>query len=263
LDTVDEAIAATEAVIAKLKQVRAGLLHDLLSRGLDEHGQLRDPRVHPEQFQDSPVGRIPREWQLLTLRQLTEFISYGFTNPMPTTQDGPWMVTAFDIGDGRIKYEQVRHTSRHAFDTLLTRKSKPHLGDVLVTKDGTLGRVAVVDRGDICVNQSVAVLRPVPTTDAAFLVQFLQTPKGQSAMLADAGGSTIRHIYVSRLADVLVPYPRDTERARIVGLLKETQTAITAESDTHEKLDLLKFGLMTDLLTGRVRVRDDLFGGSA
>ena len=40
---MDEAIAKTEAVIAKLKQVRAGLIHDLLTRGLDENGQLRDP----------------------------------------------------------------------------------------------------------------------------------------------------------------------------------------------------------------------------
>src|SRR5439155_12853063 len=62
LDTVDEAIAKMEAVIAKLKQVRAGLLHDLLTSGLDAHGQLRDPVVHPQQFQDSPLGQIPREW---------------------------------------------------------------------------------------------------------------------------------------------------------------------------------------------------------
>jgi type I restriction enzyme S subunit len=62
LDTVDEAIAKTEVVIAKLKQVRAGLLHDLLTRGLDENGQFRNPIAHPEQFQDSPLGRIPREW---------------------------------------------------------------------------------------------------------------------------------------------------------------------------------------------------------
>ncbi len=58
LDTVDEAIARSEAVIAKLKQTRVGLLHDLLTRGLDEHGQLRDPVAHPEQFKDSPLGRI-------------------------------------------------------------------------------------------------------------------------------------------------------------------------------------------------------------
>ena len=55
LDTVDEAIAKTEAVIAKLKQVRAGMLHDLLTRGLDEHGGSAILSLHPEQFHDSPL----------------------------------------------------------------------------------------------------------------------------------------------------------------------------------------------------------------
>ncbi len=67
LDTLDEAIAKTEAVIAKLKQLRTGLLQDLLTRGLDEHGQLRDPIAHPEQFQDSPLGRIPKDWRVCKL----------------------------------------------------------------------------------------------------------------------------------------------------------------------------------------------------
>lgn len=58
---VDVQIAQTESVIAKLKQVRAGMLHDLLSYGLDEHGQLRDPVAHPEQFKDSPLGNAVKE----------------------------------------------------------------------------------------------------------------------------------------------------------------------------------------------------------
>src|SRR5690625_5192544 len=65
LDTVDAAIRQTEAVIAKLKQVKAGLLHDLLTRGLDENGELRDPVRHPEQFKDSPLGRVPKEWEVV------------------------------------------------------------------------------------------------------------------------------------------------------------------------------------------------------
>src|SRR6266571_1470912 len=77
LDTVDEAIAKTEAVIAKLKQVRAGLLHDLLTRGLDEHGQLRDPSAHPEQFQDSLLGQIPREWEIQTCQSVCREIVVG------------------------------------------------------------------------------------------------------------------------------------------------------------------------------------------
>jgi type I restriction enzyme S subunit len=67
LDTVDAAIQQTEALIAKLKLMKAGLLHDLLTRGLDEQGNLRDPDAHPEQFKDSPLGRIPRGWEVRSL----------------------------------------------------------------------------------------------------------------------------------------------------------------------------------------------------
>jgi type I restriction enzyme S subunit len=81
LDTVDEAIAKTEAVLAKLKQIRAGLLHDLLTRGLDEHGQLRDPIAHPEQFKDSPIGQIPKDWKVellgTRLQQNAGFVQTG------------------------------------------------------------------------------------------------------------------------------------------------------------------------------------------
>jgi len=70
LDTVDEAIRATEQVVAKLDQVKRGLLHDLLIRGIDDHGEIRDPVRHPEQFKDSPVGRIPKAWDVQRVRDL-------------------------------------------------------------------------------------------------------------------------------------------------------------------------------------------------
>ena len=71
---VDDAIAKAEAVIAKLKQIRAGLLHDLLTCGLDKNGQLRDPIAHPEQFKDSPLGRIPREWEVSKIYDVADKI---------------------------------------------------------------------------------------------------------------------------------------------------------------------------------------------
>ena len=77
LDTLDEAIRKTEAIIAKLKQVKQGLLHDLLTRGIDDNGELRDPERHPEQFKDSPLGRIPREWEVVTSRDMLT-VQLGF-----------------------------------------------------------------------------------------------------------------------------------------------------------------------------------------
>ncbi|MFW5856424.1 MAG: restriction endonuclease subunit S, partial [Planctomycetota bacterium] len=68
LDTLDAAIAKTEAVIAKLKCVRAGLIHDLLTRGVDSDGQLRPlPGDAPQEYQNSPLGPVPKEWHISTV----------------------------------------------------------------------------------------------------------------------------------------------------------------------------------------------------
>src|SRR5690606_9817306 len=56
LDTIDEAIRLAEQVVAKLEQVGRGLLRDLLSRGIDENGELRDPQRCPDQFK-AKIGR--------------------------------------------------------------------------------------------------------------------------------------------------------------------------------------------------------------
>ena len=61
LSTVDRAIEQTEALIAKQQRIKTGLMQDLLTRGIDEHGNLRSEQTH--QFKDSPLGRIPVEWE--------------------------------------------------------------------------------------------------------------------------------------------------------------------------------------------------------
>ena len=64
LTTVDDLIDRTEALIAKLRAIKQGLMHDLLTRGVDEHGQLRPPREEaPELYRELAVGWVPREWE--------------------------------------------------------------------------------------------------------------------------------------------------------------------------------------------------------
>jgi len=254
LDTLDTAIRETEALIEKLKAVKQGLLHDLLTRGIDANGQLRPPLSEaPQLYKESPLGWIPREWECTALAKRLARITYGFTSPMPTTDEGPWMLTATDVSESRILYEQARHTTERAF-RLLSAKSRPNVGDVLVTKDGTLGRVAVLDRDDVCVNQSVAVLSPKNGADSSYLATYLQSPVGQERMLADSGGSTIKHLYISKLAEMSIPWPEEHETEAIVSRISGMTARLENEESLLSKLNRQKSGLMDDLLTGRVRV---------
>lgn len=253
LDTLDETIRKTERLIAKLQQAKQGLLHDLLTRGIDDKGELRDPERHPEQFKDSVLGRIPKDWEEIALSKLCKRITYGFTNPMPTVSEGPWMLTAADIDYDAINYASARKTNQTAFSRL-TSKSRPEIGDLLITKDGTLGRVAILDRDGVCVNQSVAVIALKEQSRARFLTDYLLSPTAQERILADAGGSAIKHIYITKLAEMIVPAPPTDEALEISLRIRSVNEWLASEQAGLFKLRTLKSGLMDDLLTGRVRV---------
>ena len=106
-----------------------------------------------------------------------------------------------------------------AYNTLLTNKSRPRPGDVVLTKDGSIGRVAVCDRDDICINQSVALLHPSSEIDSRFLAMLLQAPVYQRKMVADTGGSTIQHIYITRVDKMTIAVPELREQRAIAEVL--------------------------------------------
>ena len=178
-------------------------------------------------------------WQQVQLGDLLTRITYGFTNPMPTTDSGPTMVTAKDIRGGRIDYSTVRHTSVEAFRERLTDKSRPRVGDILLTKDGSIGRVAVCDRDDICINQSVALLQLKSDVNPRFLAYLLQAPRYQAAMAADADGSTIKHIYITRVDKMAIEVPDAVKQKEIADVLGVLDDKIAANERVGRLLDNL------------------------
>lgn len=78
LATVDEAIEQTEALIAKTQQIKAGMMHDLFTRGVTRDGQLRPPREEaPHLYKKSSLGWIPKDWDVHPCSAVTEFITVG------------------------------------------------------------------------------------------------------------------------------------------------------------------------------------------
>ncbi|ABM23169.1 restriction endonuclease subunit S [Shewanella sp. W3-18-1] len=251
LTSVDQVIEKTQAQIDKLKDLKTGMMQELLTQGVGVDG-----KPHTE-FKDSPVGWIPKTWDLEPLANFTTFISYGFTNPMPEAEVGPYMITAKDVNDLKVQYSTSRKTTQEAFDNLLTRKSRPQVNDILLTKDGTLGRVALVTDSNCCINQSVAVLTPNERVIPKFLLYLLASPRYQQEMLENAGGSTIKHIYITVVDKMLVGVPSVTEQQKLVDIFDSVFRKLELTENKLSKLNDTKKALMQDLLTGKVRVNID------
>ncbi len=170
------------------------------------------------------------------------------------------MLTANDIGDGYIDYDTSRRTSYEAFHQDLTDKSRPARGDILLTKDGTLGRVAIHDGRDACINQSVALLRvDSASVTPHFLLACLRGGVYQDRMLFDAGGTTIKHIYITRLAKMPLGFPLRPEQQAITSFLNtETAKLDDLTNEAQHTIDLLKerrSALISAAVTGKIDLR--------
>lgn len=205
------------------------------------------------------LGRVPRSWQLSRMGWELQRITYGFTNPMPTEDEGPFLLTANDVNYGRILWESARHTSQHAFDHDLTDKSRPIKGDVLLTKDGTLGRVAIHDGRPACINQSVALLRPRKNRlTSEFLANILFSRRYQDRMVFEAGGTTIKHIYITRLQKMPFPVPTLDEQRAINAQVDATRRRVRLLGDkintSVDRLKEYRSALITAAVTGQIDV---------
>jgi type I restriction enzyme S subunit len=265
LDTVDAAIQHTEALIAKLKQIKAGLLHDLLTRGLDEHGQLRDPVTHPEQFKDSPLGRIPRGWTICSLGELVDSAVDGpFGSNLKTehyvSQPGVRVVRLQNIGNGYFDESDKAYMSgAHA---RMLQRHEVVAGDLLIASLGD-------DNHPI----ARACLYPISTQPGivkadcfrfrlqrssaihAYVMHVLNCPSTRGDINLLGQGVTRDRVNLTIVQKVRLRLPPTPEQERIVVVLDAHDARIRAEEAYRDKLKQLKKGLMDDLLTGRVRVK--------
>ena len=260
LDTVDEAIQRTEQLIAKLKAIKQGLLHDLLTRGLDENGQLRDPIAHPDQFKDTPLGKIPKEWQVNPVSSIGVIVTgttpsgkiknvWGdhlpFITPNEITEDGN-----IDLAERYLSINGAK------FVRLI-----PHNSILVVCIGSTLGKMAIAD--EFCAtNQQINTIIPNPNYDPYFIYAALVQFKEQ--LLRIAGLQAVPIVNKTIFSNISIPIASYKEQEKIGDIIKSIKSHINYEQRYLSKLKLIKKGLMHDLLTGKVRVniREDNYDES-
>ena len=260
LDTIDEAIRKTEQGIAKLQQMKQGLLHDLLTRGIDENGELRDPERHPEQFKDSPLGRIPRGWELQSLGSLAiDGIANGvFKEPHRVGSGVPLvnvsnLYRGFGVDLNRCEFfdanaEEKRQFAALSGDIFFTRSSLNLTG--IAHCNVLRGQVddAVYECHLMRVRPSASRVNPV------FLALWSRSMFARKFFMTRAKQTTMTTISQPDIAPLPVPLPPLAEQDAIVGCYDAVDIQVSDEQATASKLSLFKQGLMDDLLTGRVRV---------
>jgi type I restriction enzyme S subunit len=253
--TVDSAIEQMEALIAKQERIKTGLMQDLLTRGIDEHGNFRSESTH--KFKDSPLGRIPAEWEVAPFE--SRLISSAFGPRFPSTaysESGNFaLLRTTDLDAfGNIAYDQM---PRAALDEMAFGHHRLEQDDLLISRSGTIGVSSVFDAHNL------------PVIPGAFMIRFrmdrrLASPSywrfyfnwqvGRHRLEMRAEGGVQKNLRGSDVRNMLIAFPSVEEQNNVYDIFRRIDSNTRSSKYLLGNMNLLKVGLMQDLLTGKKRV---------
>lgn len=200
---------------------------------------------------------IPNSWAFTSWGKISEWITYGFTKPMPKSESGKKLLTAKDVQNFNIKIEDANFTTEEAYISL-SDKDRPQQGDLLITKDGTIGRSGLV-RTDIpfCINQSVAVCWLRSTGMNKDYLEYLANSEFTQKFVFDkAQGMAIQHLSIIDFAKCPVPVPPKEEQDVIVikldALYKYSKSIENLVQSAQRRVNLLTQSILAKAFSGEL-----------
>lgn len=256
LSKADQAIARTEALIAKYSKIKTGLMQDLLTKGIDENGNIRTEETH--EFKDCPLGRIPKEWEVKKLDECINkntTITYGIVQTFEHIVDGVPVLRTIDLKENGINsVENLLRTKKSISDKY--RRTLLLENDIVCNVRASVGDFNIVSAEYVNCNTTRGVARICPSNDVVnkYLVWFLKSYKNEKQMELLIKGTTFIDINIGDLRKIWVLLPSKTEQELIADKLDKIQSSFHIYQTELSKLQSLKTGLMQDLLSGKVRV---------
>lgn len=247
LSDADALLASLDALIAKKRAIKQSAMQQLLTGKTrlmpSVDGVTYVWPVVPLGSISSMKGRIG--WQGLKQEEFTQ------------NADDPFLITGMNFKDGVIRWEEVYHfpESRYAEAPEIQLRT----GDVLMTKDGTIGKVLFVGEipppGRASLNSHLLVFRPVKEAyEPRYLYYLLQSKSFIDFAESTKAGSTFTGISQAAMGQFPVPLPSLPEQRAIAAVLTEIDQEIELLQARREKAKMVKHGMMQALLTGRVRL---------
>lgn len=263
LSTVDSVIEKTQSAIDKYKAIKQGMLQDLFTRGIDiKTGKLR-PRYEdaPELYKESKLGWIPKEWEVeifgkqIDLVHGHQFRNYDFTE---------FGVPVVKIGQVKPENVDLSNCSYVSIDRLEEFKNETiKNGDVLMALTGaTLGKACLVSglSNPVLQNYRVGRFEPiikVNDIDKVFLYYILIAGELLTQIFNKVNSGAQGNVGKTDFEKATFKKPQYDEQKFIAQRLSSTDNKLRSEESYLSKLQMLKSGLMNDLLSGKKRVKVD------
>lgn len=255
LSDVDSLISALTKKIEKKKAIKQGLMQQFLT------GKKRLPGYEKNRESvQTEWGAIPKDWKTLSIGKCCSIkarIGWQGLKKTEYQSSGEYvLVTGTDFLNGRIDWKSCVYVSKKRYEQDNNIQIVKH--DILITKDGTIGKVAFLD--DVpclgTLNSGIFVVRSHSLElDQCYLSKIFESFIFGAFLESLVAVSTINHLYQKDFVHFNFPVPPTvSEQTAIANILSDCDSEIAALEEKRDKYKEIKQGMMQQLLTGKIRL---------
>lgn len=252
---IDNLIEKQQQLIELLKEKRQAVISHAVTKGLNPDVPMKDSGVEW-------LGKVPEHWEVCLLKLKCDAITDG-AHISPETNGGLYyFVSIKDIKKGVIDFDNALLTTVKSYEYLIRTGCMPLSGDILFSKDGTIGQTAIAPSSiEFVVASSLIIIRPNKTKVLSEFLNFLlQSSLVKEQVESFVKGAALRRLSIQNLQKVFGIFPPLNEQIKISNYInKKLASFDILETQAAVQINLLqerRTALISAAVTGKIDVRD-------
>ena len=239
LNKIQLLMTAETKVVNKIKLVKNGCLS----------------KMFPQKDDTVPEMRLPGFTEAWEQRKLSEIsdVRDGTHDSPSYLNDGHPFVTSKNVKDGYINYDDIKYISDEDFEAI-NKRSKVDVNDILMGMIGTIGNLALIRTEPDFAIKNVALIKDTKQVSYMYLYHYLQSSSTERQLLSGLDGGTQKFVSLKNIRELNIMVPSEAEQLKVGNFIESLDHLITLHQCKCDKYSNIKKGMMSDLLTGKIRL---------
>lgn len=251
---IDKAIAIKEQQITRLKEYQQIIIQKAVTQGLNPNVPMKDSGIEW-------IGKIPEHWKIVKLKLLARKIVDGTHFTPNYVETGMPFLRVTDLSNmkkGNINWESVRFISEKEHKELIKR-AKAEKGDILLSKNGTIGLTKVVDwDNEFSFFVSLCLIKLTKIINPYYFTSFFNSPIVDKQISDGSSRTSVTNLHLEKIKELKIILPLVEEQKTIVNYIEteshKIEQAIALQQAQIEKLKEYKTTLINSAVTGKIKV---------
>lgn len=250
---IDSVISLKQQQLAKLEQYRKSKIHECVTKGVNPKAPMKDSGIEW-------IGLVPEHWKVEKLKYLTSLIIDGthFTPNYLDNEDGIPFFRVTDIQTDEIEYSRLKKISQEEYIEL-NRRCNPEKGDLLLSKNGTIGITKVVTWDyPFSLFVSLCLIKPLEKLNVNFLDYLFKCGFFEQQISDSSKATTVTNLHLEMIKDFSLLKPPIIEQSEIVAHLDSFLESFKLEKSIIEqqilKLQQYRKSLIHECVTGKRKI---------